>query len=395
MPSARTEGGHDAIHPELGTHRGFPPAARRGGGARAGDRARLRHPVLARSSLAEASIPAGSTGGRTARIRYAENPPKKYEDIVNVDFYAEAALPDLWLALRDVVAVLGRARACGSSGSTTRTPSRFPFWEWLIADIRGRASRTSIFLAEAFTRPKVMYRLAKIGFSQSYTYFTWRNTQGGADQISDRADARRRRRTSSGRISSSTRRTSTRTSCRRAGRAGLPDPRRAGATLSGLWGVYNGFELCEARRCPGKRGISRLREVRAARLGLGPARQHRRRDHRAQPHPPRESGAAVAISALTFLQRLQRQHPVLREGDAGPRQRRAGRGQSRSAPRRRRPISRCRCGNGACPTTAALVAEDLMRGARVHLARQDTSTSASTLPTALSRSGASRPAQEA
>src|SRR6266851_527783 len=86
-------------------------------------------------------------------VRYAENPPKRYEDIVNVAFYAESALPSLWLALRDVV----------------------PFWEWMISEVRSRHPDV-IFLAEAFTRPKVMYRLAKVGFSQSYTYFTWRNT---------------------------------------------------------------------------------------------------------------------------------------------------------------------------------------------------------------------------
>ena len=77
-----------------------------------------------------------------------------------------------------------------------------------------------IFLSEAFTRPKMMYRLAKVGFSQSYTYFTWRNTKQELDRVSDRADDHRAGATSSGRTSSSTRRTSIRFSCRpRAGRA--------------------------------------------------------------------------------------------------------------------------------------------------------------------------------
>ena len=56
----------------------------------------------------------------------------------------------------------------------------FPFWEWMIGEVR-REHPDVIFLAEAFTRPKVMYRLAKVGFTQSYTYFAWRNTQAGAD----------------------------------------------------------------------------------------------------------------------------------------------------------------------------------------------------------------------
>ena len=67
-----------------------------------------------------------------------------------------------------------------------------PFWEWMIAEVRARYP-DAIFLAEAFTRPKLMYRLAKIGFSQSYTYFTWRNTKARADRIPDRIDDQRAR----------------------------------------------------------------------------------------------------------------------------------------------------------------------------------------------------------
>ena len=94
-----------------------------------------------------------------------------------------------------------------------------PFWEWLIADVRAR-NPDVIFLSEAFTRPKMMYRLAKIGFSQSYTYFTWRNTKQELTDYLDRADDVDGDATFSARISSSTRPTSIRISCRRrAGRA--------------------------------------------------------------------------------------------------------------------------------------------------------------------------------
>ena len=88
-----------------------------------------------------------------------------------------------------------------------------PFWEWLIADIRARHPDV-VFLAEAFTRPKMMYRLAKIGFSQSYTYFTWRNTKRELTEYFTELLDPRRSAISSGRISSSTRRTSIRSSCR-------------------------------------------------------------------------------------------------------------------------------------------------------------------------------------
>jgi starch synthase (maltosyl-transferring) len=113
-------------------------------------------------------------------IRYAENPPKKYEDIVNVDFYAPGAKPGLWTALRDVVQfwVDQGIRLFRVDNPHTKP---LPFWEWLIADIRSRHPDV-IFLAEAFTRPKIMYRLAKIGFSQSYSYFTWRNTKAEIEE---------------------------------------------------------------------------------------------------------------------------------------------------------------------------------------------------------------------
>ena len=108
-------------------------------------------------------------------VRYAENPPKKYEDIVNVDFYGGQSIPDLWIALRDIVLFwLNEGVRIFRVDNPHTKP--LPFWEWLIAQVRSRNPEV-IFLSEAFTRPKMMYRLAKIGFSQSYTYFTWRNTK--------------------------------------------------------------------------------------------------------------------------------------------------------------------------------------------------------------------------
>ena len=148
--------------------------------------------MLARSSLAQASIREWFRRRADGSIRYAENPPKKYEDIVNVDFYAEGAVPDLWLALRDVVLHwIGEGVRIFRVDNPHTKP--LPFWEWMIADVRGRHPDV-IFLAEAFTRPKMMYRLAKIGFSQSYTYFTWRNTKSRAHRLSARADDDRCRR---------------------------------------------------------------------------------------------------------------------------------------------------------------------------------------------------------
>jgi starch synthase (maltosyl-transferring) len=105
-------------------------------------------------------------------IQYAENPPKKYQDAYPLDFESDA-WQALWHELRSVVRFWmdHGVRIFRVDNPHTKP---FDFWEWLIADIRA-SDPDVIFLAEAFTRPKVMYRLAKLGFSQSYTYFTWRN----------------------------------------------------------------------------------------------------------------------------------------------------------------------------------------------------------------------------
>jgi starch synthase (maltosyl-transferring) len=106
-------------------------------------------------------------------IQFAENPPKKYEDIYPIDFDTRDWRA-LWQALHDVVAFWAREGVEIFRVDNPHTKP-FAFWEWLIAEIR-REHPNAIFLSEAFTRPRVMHRLAKLGFSQSYTYFTWRVT---------------------------------------------------------------------------------------------------------------------------------------------------------------------------------------------------------------------------
>jgi starch synthase (maltosyl-transferring) len=107
-------------------------------------------------------------------VQYAENPPKKYEDIYPFDFECED-----WQAMwQELKSVLDFWIAEGVKIFRVDNPhtKSFPFWEWAIAEVR-RAHPDVIFLAEAFTRPKVMHRLAKLGYTQSYTYFAWRNTK--------------------------------------------------------------------------------------------------------------------------------------------------------------------------------------------------------------------------
>ncbi|HEY5636549.1 MAG TPA: alpha-1,4-glucan--maltose-1-phosphate maltosyltransferase, partial [Burkholderiales bacterium] len=107
-------------------------------------------------------------------VQYAENPPKKYQDIYPFDFES----PDwraLWEELKSVFEFWIEQGVHIFRVDNPHTKA-FPFWEWVIGEIKGNHPQV-LFLAEAFTRPKVMHRLAKLGFSQSYTYFAWRNTK--------------------------------------------------------------------------------------------------------------------------------------------------------------------------------------------------------------------------
>ncbi len=242
------EGGHDAIHPELGTLADFQhlrEAAAAHGLELALDFAiqcSPDHPWLREHRGWFAWRPDGS-------IKYAENPPKKYQDIVNVDFYASGAVPDLWVALAEVVLFW-----CEQGVRIFRVDNPhtkpFPFWEWLIGEVRAKYPGTQ-FLAEAFTRPKIMNRLGKIGFSQSYTYFTWRNTRAELEEYlttltqGPEADFFRPNFfVNTPDINPVFLQTS--------GRAGHLARAALAATLSGLWGVYSGFELCEASPLPGR-----------------------------------------------------------------------------------------------------------------------------------------------
>jgi starch synthase (maltosyl-transferring) len=243
-----SEDGHDAIHRELSTIEDFRrlrDAAAENGLELALDFAiqcSPDHPWLKDHPKWFNWRPDGS-------VRYAENPPKKYEDIVNVEFYAADAIPNLWFALRDTVLYWADEGVHIFRVDNPHTKP-LPFWEWLIAEVRARHADV-IFLSEAFTRPKMMYRLAKVGFSQSYTYFTWRNTKQEitdyfveltATEVKDYFRPHLFVNTPD--INPHFLQTS--------GRPGFLIRAALAATLSGLWGMYSGFEVCEAAALPGR-----------------------------------------------------------------------------------------------------------------------------------------------
>jgi starch synthase (maltosyl-transferring) len=168
-----TDGGHYALHPELGSWRDFDAMVARG--HEVGCEICLDfaiqcspdHPWLRDHPEWFYRRPDGT-------LKYAENPPKRYQDIYNVNFDSED-WEGLWAALLEVVLGWCRRGVRVFRVDNPHTKS-VPFWEWLIAEVRSEFPET-IFLAEAFTRPAMMTTLGKIGFAQSYTYFTWKNTK--------------------------------------------------------------------------------------------------------------------------------------------------------------------------------------------------------------------------
>jgi len=167
------EGGHKEVHPPLGTLAQFDALV-----AKARDlgieialdiayQCAPDHPYVEHHPQWFRSRADGS-------VQYAENPPKKYQDIYPFDFETDD-WQALWVELTDVMAFwIGHGvRIFRVDNPHTKA---FPFWEWSITRLKAQYPDV-LFLAEAFTRPRVMHRLAKLGFSQSYTYFTWRNTK--------------------------------------------------------------------------------------------------------------------------------------------------------------------------------------------------------------------------
>ena len=239
------EGGHRAVNPELGTladFRRFVQAAAALGMEVALDfavQAAPDHPWVREHPEWFHFRPDGT-------IKYAENPPKKYEDIVNVDFDN----PDregLWAELRETILFW-----VGEGVRTFRVDNPhtkpLPFWEWLIREVKARCPE-AIFLAEAFTRPKMMRALAKAGFTQSYTYFTWRNTKGELTEYMTELTGYPAKEYFRPNFFTNTPDILP-VFLQEGGRAAFRIRLALAATLSPVYGIYNGFELCENAPIP-------------------------------------------------------------------------------------------------------------------------------------------------
>ena len=339
------DGGHDAIHRRLGTLEDFRALI-----AAAKDQAleiaidfavqcSPDHPWLRAHPDWFRWRPDGS-------LRYAENPPKKYEDIVNPDFYAEAAMPGLWLALRDVVQFWADQGVRIFRVDNPHTKP-LPFWQWMIADIRGRHP-DAIFLAEAFTRPKVMYRLAKIGFTQSYTYFTWRTTKQEITEYLTELNAVPVREFFRPNFFVNTPDINP-ISLQTSGRPGFLIRAALACTLSGFGACIPASRSAKRRRCRGGRNISTRRSTRSA-FGTS---QRQATSWRRSPRSTASAGPirrCRAISASRSTMRSTTRCCCTASGHGAATIWSWSRSVSIRTTRRRRP-SKFRSGSGACRIT--------------------------------------------
>lgn len=240
-------GGHDAVHPELGTLDDFVhmvKKAREHGLEIALDFALQcspDHPWIHEHPEWFFVRPDGT-------LRYAENPPKKYEDIYPLNFWCTDRHA-LWAACRDLVLFWVDKGVLVFRVDNPHTKP-FAFWEWLIREVHRRHPEV-IFLAEAFTRPKRMQGLAKLGFTQSYTYFTWKNTAWELKEyLSELAHGEMAEYYRPNFFANTP--DILHEYLQDGGRAAFRIRLLLAGTLSPTYGIYSGFELCE--NAPVRRG---------------------------------------------------------------------------------------------------------------------------------------------
>ncbi|MBF6326014.1 alpha-1,4-glucan--maltose-1-phosphate maltosyltransferase [Nocardia cyriacigeorgica] len=284
------EGGHDAIHPQLGTEDDFAEfvaAAERLGLEVALDLALQcapDHPWVREHPEWFTTLPDGT-------IAYAENPPKKYQDIYPVDFDND---PDGLYA--EVLRVVRHWIGLGVKIFRVDNPHTKPadFWEWLITTVR-RTDPDVVFLSEAFTRPARLYGLARRGFSQSYTYFTWRVhkwelTEFGRELAAKADEARPNLFVNTPDILHE--------SLQNGGPGMFAIRAVLAATLAPSWGVYSGFELFEHQ---------------AVRPGSEEYLDSEKYELRPRPFAEALARGESLEPWLTRLNEIRRAHPALRQ----------------------------------------------------------------------------------
>jgi starch synthase (maltosyl-transferring) len=285
------EGGHDAVHPELGTLADFDHFV-----ARAKE---LRMEVALDFALQcspdhpwVGKHPEWFAHRADGSVAYAENPPKKYQDIYPIAF--DADFPGI---VRETLRVLRHWMAHGVRIFRVDNPHTKPvvFWEKVIADI-GRTDPDVIFLAEAFTRPAMMSALGQIGFQQSYTYFTWRTAK---DELTEYARELAGEKAAWMRPNFFVNTPDIlHAYLQGGGRPAFEVRAVLAATLSPSWGVYAGFELCEAE---------------AAAPGSEEYLHSEKYELRPRDWAAAEARGRSLAPLITTLNRLRRRHPALQQ----------------------------------------------------------------------------------
>ena len=335
------EGGHTAIHPDLGTLADFErlvTRARETGIEIALDFAiqcSPDHPWLKEHPEWFHRRPDGT-------LKYAENPPKKYQDIYNVNFASED-WRGLWDALRDAMLhwVEHGVRVFRVDNPHTKPVA---FWEWLIAEVR-RVEPKLVLLSEAFTRPAMMTTLAKVGFAQSYTYFTWKNTKAELEELMAQIlDWREFYRPNFFANTPDILHEYLQLGGRPAFEARLV----LAATLSPTYGIYSGFErLRERARAGGLGGVPRFGEVRGqeaeARWPATAARAAAERDPARRARAAAGRQPALARHGAGSTRRVHQGRPRRRGRTSTPSKRTKAWRSCRQHSACRRPSSRAIC----------------------------------------------------
>ncbi|MGN6199040.1 alpha-1,4-glucan--maltose-1-phosphate maltosyltransferase [Humibacter sp.] len=284
------DGGHDAIHPDLGTEadlKRFVTRAKKAGLEVALDlalQASPDHPWVREHPEWFTRLPDGS-------IAYAENPPKKYQDIYPVNFDDD---PN---GIRvEVLRIVRHWMRLGIRIFRVDNPHTKPvdFWEWLIHTINAEEPDV-VFLAEAFTRPAVMQTLAKAGFQQSYSYFTWRNTKVELEEFLD-SIAHETAAFMRPNLFVNTPDILTEY-LQFGGRPAFKVRAAIAATGAPLWGVYSGYELYES----------------VARSGAEEYIDNEKYEYRPRDYEGAESRGESLAPYLTMLNKVRREHPALRQ----------------------------------------------------------------------------------
>jgi starch synthase (maltosyl-transferring) len=241
------EGGHDAIHPELGTLEDFQHLVRTVAGygmeiaLDVAFQGSPEHPWLREHPEWFYIRPDGN-------IKFGENPPKKYEDMYPLNFQSDS-WKEMWDEMLRIILFWVDH---GVKMFRVDNPHTKPtvFWEWLIAKVREQDPGV-IFLSEAFTRPKVMKALAKAGFAQSYTYFTWRNFKQELRAYGEELTQTEMKEFFRGNLFTNTHDILP-TILQEGGRAAFQFRLVLAATMSSVYGIYSGYEVCENTPVPGK-----------------------------------------------------------------------------------------------------------------------------------------------